>query len=280
MEKVVSVCQDFLKPSRMDPVFCIPTYNRSGTIVRKTLRVLQEARVPAEWIHLYVADEVQKNMYETAVPRGMYGSIHIARPGLAPARNYILDNWPLGKWICMMDDDVDDVMTRDASGALIQADVLKVVRYGFETAADVGCCLWGVYPVCNGFFMKDTTTTDLRFCVGPMFGLINPGIGEHGLELPMSEKEDYIRTLMAYDRDGAVVRLNNVAVKTKYYKEPGGMEDPARKTKQERAVEHILTRWSDRTAVDTRKKKSGYPEIKIKKLKTGRTEVLVPPDFS
>lgn len=282
MEKVITVCEDFLKPSRMDPVFCIPSYNRSGTLVRKTLRVLQENRVPADWIHLYVADEVQKEMYESAVPRDMYGHLHLARPGLGPARNFILDSWPLGKWICMMDDDVDDVLTIDASGALIQADLMKVVRCGFDTAKDVGCCLWGVYPVCNGFFMKRTITTDLRFCVGPFFGLINPGTGAEGILLPanVDSKEDYVRTLTAYDRDGAVVRLNSVTVKTKYYKEPGGLCTSDRAVKAEEAVQYILARWPDRVARDARRKKSGYPEIRIKKVRVERAHYRSAPDFT
>ena len=231
-------------------------------------------------IHLYVADEEERNIYETSVSHDLYGHIHIARPGLAPARNFILESWPIGQWIVMMDDDVTDVVTCDVSGALVRADLQKVVRYGFETAQDFGCCMFGVYPVANGFYMKNIVTSDLRFCVGPFFGLINPGVGAHGIELPLSEKEDYIRTLLAYDRDGAVVRINNVAVKTTYYKTPGGMMNTDRLQKQKEAVEYILARWPDRTAIDTRKKKSGYPEIKIKKVKTDRAHYRSPPDFS
>ena len=282
MEKVVSVCEDFLKPSRMEPVFCIPTYNRSGTIVRKTLRVLQEQRIPQNWIHLYVATEAEKDTYESSVPSNLYGHIHIAVPGLGPARNFILDSWPLGKWIVMMDDDVNDVLTIDASGALVKADLLKAVVYGFHVAKEVGCCLWGVYPVCNGFFMKRTITTDLRFCVGPCFGLINPGSGPDGIQLPATtdSKEDYVRTLTAYDRDGAVVRLNSITVKTNYYKEPGGLCTSDRLVKAEEAVQYILGRWPDRVARDTRKRKSGYPEIRIKKLKVDREHVRLAPDFT
>jgi hypothetical protein len=97
--------------------------------------------------------------------------------------------------------------------------------------------------------------------------------------LPLSEKEDYIRTLLAYDRDGAVVRINNVAVKTTYYKTPGGMMTTDRLQKQKDAVEYILARWPDRTAIDTRKKKSGYPEIKIKTIRTERIQIRIPPSF-
>lgn len=280
MQKVLTVCEDFLKPNRMNPVFCIPTYKRPGLIVKRTLKVLKDQCVPQDWIHLYVADEEERKSYESTVPSDMYGQLHVARPGLAPARNFILESWPLGQSIVMMDDDVTDVMTRDVSGALVRANLLRVAEYGFATASDVGCCMWGVYPVCNGFFMKDFVTSDLRFCVGPLFGLVNPGVGGHGIELPLSEKEDYIRTLMAYDRDGAVIRINNVAVKTTYYKTPGGMQDPERRAKQETAVQYILSRWPDRTAVDTRKKKSGYPEIKIKTIRTERTQIRIPPSFS
>jgi hypothetical protein len=179
----------------------------------------------------------------------------------------------------MMDDDVSEVLTLDASGGLVAADVLKVVRYGFQAASEVKCSLWGIYPVSNAFFMKPLVTSDLRFCVGPMFGLINPGSGPDGISLPSySEKEDYIRTLMAYDRDRAVIRINNVCIKTRYNVEPGGMMSETRAAKQEEAVQWILARWPDRTA--RKKCKSRFPEMRIKKIKEPTTQLWPAPEFS
>lgn len=280
-DRVLTVCADFLIPRQMEAVYCIPTYQRSDAIVNKTLRVLREQGVPADVIHLYVANMTEKADYETYVPRELYGAIHVTAPGLAASRNMILDSWPLGKWIVMMDDDVEDVETLNGVGGLRRANLQAVVRHGFEQAAENGCCLWGVYPVRNAFFMKPWVTNDLKFCIGPLFGLINPGTSEtDGLRLPagVDSKEDYVRSLMAYDRDGAVIRINNVCIKTNFYKGAGGLNGPDRVQKARDAADYILTRWPQYTAPKVCKSK--FAEIRFYKVKTPTTQIRPAPDFS
>ena len=53
--------------------------------------------------------------------------------------------------------------------------------------------------------MTDTTTTDLRFIVGPMFGMINRHRPD--LQLTLDEKENSERTLQHWVIDKKVLRL-------------------------------------------------------------------------
>jgi hypothetical protein len=247
----------------------IPSYKREETVQSKTLATLKRYGIPASKITIFVANKEQKAIYEAALPKGAVRELIVGEPGLAQVRNYILDYYPKGTKIVMMDDDVTGFVERREDGGIRPLRSLKaIIQRGFAEAAKAGASLWGVYPVPNGFFMKPTITTDLKFIIGSFWGIINPGASaEGGIRLPMSEKEDYIRTLMAYDRDGTVVRLNYVSPKTAYYKEPGGMQtDPKRMEKQHAAVKFLLDTWPDKVMLNPRRK-SDYPEILLRRAK-------------
>jgi hypothetical protein len=246
----------------------IPSYKREETVQKKTLATLQRYGIPANQITIFVANDEQKAVYAAALPKGAVKELIVGQPGLAQVRNFILDYYPKGTRIVMMDDDVTGFVERREDGGIRPLKSLKaVIHKGFAEAAKAGATLWGVYPVPNGFFMKPTITRDLKFIIGSFWGIINPGAGPDGIRLPMSEKEDYIRTLMAFDRDGVVVRLNYVSPKTAYYKEPGGMQtDPQRLAKQKVAVKYLLETWPDKVMLNPRRK-SEYPEILLRRIK-------------
>jgi hypothetical protein len=247
----------------------IPSYKREETVQNKTLATLKHYGIPASKITIFVANQEQKAVYEAALPKGAVSKLIVGEPGLAQVRNYILDYYPKGTKIVMMDDDVTGFVERREDGGIRPLRSLKtVIQRGFAEAEKAGASLWGVYPVPNGFFMKPTISRDLKFIIGSFWGIINPGAsGKGGIKLPMSEKEDYIRTLLSFDRDGVVVRINYVSPKTAYYKEPGGMQtDPKRMEKQHTAVKFLMDTWPDKVMLNPRRK-SDYPEILLRRVK-------------
>lgn len=246
---------------------CIPSYRRPRTIQSKTLATLKRYQIPSECIYIFVADEQDKDIYEDSIPPTDYHAIVIARPGLAPARNFILDYFPRDTKLVMIDDDVTGFVVRTEEGKISPLPCLRsIIDLGFQQAQEHSACLWGVYPTPNGFFMTPNISYDLKFIVGSFWGIVNPGT--EGMTLPYSEKEDYIRTLLAYERDGAVVRINYVSPKTSYYKEPGGMqEDPQRLQNQHIAVQYILERWPDKVLRNNRRK-SPFPEILLRRRRS------------
>jgi hypothetical protein len=122
--------------------------------------------------------------------------------------------------------------------------------------------LWGIYPVENAWFMSSYPTTDLRFIVGPCFGIINRRLGN--LKLTLDEKENVERTLQYWSNDGIVLRLNNITLRTQYYKVPGGMqtEGKSRKTEALKSAEILHSRYPNITKIYLGKK-SGHPELKL-----------------
>jgi len=256
----------------MDWVVAIPSYNRVETLKEKTLALLQEYRIPKAKIYVFVANKEQEALYKELEDR--VGHIVVGVKGLAEVRNFIFDYFPKGKPIVFMDDDVRSLIEFDGAAKRHEQplrSLTTVINRGFSECDKAGARLWGVYPVPNGFFMKDTVTTDLRFIIGSFWGCLNPGSELH-LKLG-SEKEDYQRTLQFWEADGVVVRLNFVAPKTAYYKEPGGMQDDgmaARIAKQKKAVAAMIKRWPQYIKMNPRRK-SGYPEILLMKPAASQT---------
>lgn len=258
----------------MDYVVAICSYKREGLIQEKTLHTIRSAGIDPERTYIFVADEEQKGIYERAIPSFHFKQIVVARPGLSHARNFVLDHFALGQRIVFLDDDISAFKILQSNGALAEPageDLDTAFQRGFSEAEKARATLWGVAPVPNGFFMRLTISTDLKFCVGPCFGMINPGATTHlrGIELPpYSEKEDYIRTLMCWDRDRAVVRLNWLSVKTAYYKQSGGISTEGRLEREQAVVKYIKERWP-LLVRDNVRRKSAFPEILLKKPKKG-----------
>ena len=108
----------------------------------------------------------------------------------------------------------------------------------------------------------DKITTDLRFIVGPMWGIINRHRPE--LKLTINEKENSERTLQHFVLDGAVLRFNNIGIETVYYKNKGGMQNEGknRKTEALKSVYYLHQKYPKITKIVLNKKHK-IPEIKM-----------------
>jgi len=247
----------------MDWAIAIPSYKRSALIQTKTLSTLARYDIPNDRITVFVANQEEYLVYRAAFPDTL--KIVIGRLGLAPQRNFILDHFPVGTHIVMVDDDLAGFVEKGEEGGIRPLTSLRaVIDKGFAEAVKANCCLWGVYPVPNGFYMRSSVTYDLKFCVGSFWGIINTGTtGERGIHLEHNQKEDYLRTLLSFERDGKVVRINYVSPKTVYYKTAGGMQCPDRVKDQQTAVEYLVDRWPLLVHINSRRR-SQYPEILLR----------------
>jgi hypothetical protein len=246
-----------------DYTVVVPSYKRAEGCRDKTLAVLHEYRIPKENIYVVVADKEQKKEYEATLDPKTYKEILVGVPGLAEVRNWIFNHFPKGKALVSCDDDLRGFIEFDKTKKRHEKKLVsleKTIQRGFKECKKANCGFWGVYPSPNGFFMKDSVTTDLRFIIGSFWGCFNPG---NEIHLDRSEKEDYERTIKFFVKDGCVVRLNFVSPKTVYYKEPGGMQTRDRLKPQQQAVKALLKDYPQYVKINTTRK-SGFPEIRLR----------------
>ena len=265
-------------------VIAIPSYKRATMIYKKTLATLAQhlGPIPPVPIYVFLANKDELGEYQSAWPpefpfQKSVVQFVIGVKGLKNQRNYIMDYFPAFTNIVQMDDDLDNVLElvvpskRPLGKRPNRANTLKPIADlhqfyldAFKKCRSVGANIWGIYPVPNAYFMTPTQTTDLRFIVGPMFGVINRH--DAGLRLTTDEKENVERTLKYFALDGRVLRYNNITVQTRYFKTMGGMQastrTSARRANALRAAEYLHRLYPDLTRIHL-DKKSGWPEIKF-----------------
>jgi hypothetical protein len=251
-----------------DYVIAIPSYKRAETLRDKSLKILKEYGIEPRRIFVFVANKDEERDYKNILEPKTYNKIVVGVPKIGPQRNFISDYFPVGKPLVEMDDDVSGFIEWSPSAKRneIKLRSLKaVIQRGFEACKKANCSLWGIYPAANGYFMKNEHTTDLRFVIGTFNGCFNPGTkGPKGVKLELEmDKEDYERSIRFYVRDGAVVRLRNVAPKTAYYTEKGGNQEFRTMETVAAGAKKLVEMFPDLCSLNLTKK-SGYPEIRLR----------------
>jgi hypothetical protein len=245
-------------------IIAIPSYKRAETLRDKTLTVLQHYRIPAAKIHVFVATKAEYDTYKATLKPGSYGHMHIAEPGMAAVRNFITRHFPVGKAIFNMDDDIRGFIEY-SDGAKRNERPLRslsnAIEGGFAKARQSGFRLFGFYPVANGYFMKPgPPTMDLRYIIGSVWGIINPG---PVLTVTIDDKEDYLRSVIMYVLDGGVLRYTNIAPQSAYYKEPGGMQEERTMNRIDASARAMVAAFPDLVKINLTKK-SGMPEVRLR----------------
>ena len=257
-------------------IIAIPSYKRAETLRDKTLKVLQDYRIPKDKIHVFVANKQEYDTYKTTLDPKTYGHLHIAEPGMAAVRNYITRFFPVGKAIFNMDDDIRGFIEY-SEGARRNERPLRslsdAITRGFQEANKSGFRLFGFYPVANGYFMKPgPPTTDLRYIIGSVWGIVNPG---PVLTVTIDDKEDYLRSVMMYVLDGGVLRFGNIAPQSAYYKEPGGMQEERTMRRIEGSAKAMVAAFPDLVKINLTKK-SGMPEVRLRDQRPEEERVFGP----
>ena len=281
-------------------IIAIPSYKRSDIIKTHTLAVLNRHKINPECITIFVANQEEHDIYKESVPTFLYNNIVIGTLGLKNQRNFISEYYQEGKHIVEFDDDIKSIMQlvvkRKISNKISKKNIVTgngmgtgsgmgskkskslktiktvkpiedldaFIKRAFEMCTESNIFLWGVYPLVNPHFMTYKITTDLRFIVGPMWGMINRHRTD--LKLTVDEKENSERTLQFWVADGAVLRFNNIGIETKYYKNKGGMQAEGKDRKEEalKSVYYLNKMYPALTKISLNKK-NGMPEIKMKR---------------
>ena len=252
----------------------IPSYNRSDIITEKTLRTLQEGRVPKSCIYIFVANKEEKKLYRERLPKELYKKIVVGELGICKQRRFIMDYFNERTELVFIDDDITGVFQAKDNETLSKVENLhQLIRQSFYRLNKSK--MWGVYPVSNPFFMKpkevdendswfslkENLTTDLRFCAGCFYGIINHHDTKYYPEL--AEKEDYEMCIKMYERDGCITRYNNICVKQQKHSKGGCGNGEPRKKINEVMAKILCVKYPEYVSM----KKGSNCEIRFNKCK-------------
>ena len=210
-----------------DYVVCVPSYKRAQICNDKTLKTLHENGINRSKINVYVANKEEYDLYLGVLDKSLYNKLVLGKKGLVPQRQVIMNDYPEGKHIVFLDDDIASI-DLSLSSEFKGRNLDHFIKTAFAECVKQRAYIWGVYAVFNPFFRKarKELTTELNYIVGAFYGIINrPKLASIQLTITKEngQKEDVERTIKYFLHDGIVLRYNKIGFTTKYYGKEGGL---------------------------------------------------------
>lgn len=245
----------------------IPSYHRSDIIQEKSLKYLNECKIPPENIDIFVANKEEYETYKKSIPKKLYGDLILGVEGLFNQRNFITEYYPQNQPLICMDDDIIELkQLKKGKLEKIGKDLDKIIKYGFYLMKKYDTTLCGIYAVDNSFFMGNTLSVGLYFCVGLFHWRFNDKSIDQ--KLTITNKDDYERTIKTYIKKGKVIRFDNITATTNYYTEKGGLQDSDERSAEmiEKSGKYLIKKYPD-FCEENNGRKNEYFEIKFKRQK-------------
>jgi|MDSZ01.3.fsa_nt_gb hypothetical protein len=253
--------------SSIDYKIAIPSYKREKTIQSKTLSVLERHGIDARKIQVFVNDqeEGEYEKYRKSLDGNDYSKgIEIVRgvPTIGKQRNFIEKYYDEGTCLMMFDDDIEEVQRKEGK-KLVPVDNLEeeLIIRGFEECQKNNAKTFGIYASSNPFFMSHRVYTKLCYIIASTFGVICEK--DTFLERITNHGEDYEYSIRQYIKNGAVVRLDDITVKSNYYKEVGGLQEIRTKEYVHDSIKIIADKFPDYCTMYIRKT-TGNAELRLK----------------
>lgn len=242
----------------MDYKIVIPSYNRLETIQSKTLNFLFRHKVDETRIYIFVHPDCYddyKNVLELYLP-----NINIikSKPGIKNSRNFITSYFDTGTKIVSIDDDVSDIIDLKLKKPI--ENLHEFIEESF-TLCPKG--IWGLWATLNDYYSNHQDRYTLQTIVGTFCGYTN----YKKIKLTLPVMEDYERVILFYLENRTILKRKRYAIKTVYWKEPGGIQTHYTFTErmkiQNEAADELLSRYPYLCFQQTRK--SGLKDIRFKK---------------
>ena len=135
----------------------------------------------------------------------------------------------------------------------------EFIKRGFYECIEKNISIFGIYPVANPYFMRRKIAYGLKYLIGSCWGVIN----DKNIKVTINDKEDFERTIKFYLKDKNIIRYEFISVISRYYKEKGGMQETRNYDGIYKSCLYLVNKYENICSLNL-KKKSGYPEIRLR----------------
>lgn len=241
----------------------IPSYKRANTVKEKTLNLMTQYKVDPDRVTIFVANEQEYDTYKKTLADTPYKNIVVGEVGMGAIRRFMQRYYENGRYVMQFDDDLQQILRKvdDKKFEPIEDLEKELIVKGFEACEENDAYLFGIYAAANPMFMKHKTAVGLYYCIGSCWGVINRH--DKDLSVTLDDKEDFERTLQHYVKDGKVVRLDNITVKSKYYTEDGGMQVERTTDRILKSAENLVERFPGLCTMYIRET-TGHAELRLR----------------
>lgn len=247
----------------MDYKIAIPSYKRAETIKNKTLKLLSNYKIDNSLITIFVADKEEEKIYKDSL-QGDY-KIVVGVPTIGKQRNFIEKYYEEGTKLMMFDDDLDGIFRKNKN-KLKEVENLndEFINKGFELCEKYKINIFGLYAAANPFFMKNRIYTKICYIPGGVFGIVVNH--DPFLERVTNHGEDYEYSIRQYIKNKALIRFDYLTIKSKFFKEAGGLQTIRTKEYIYNSIYQIYSMFPQYCKMYIRKS-SGNAELRLKDTK-------------
>ena len=193
----------------MDCKIVIPSLARADILCERTLPLLLEFyEIDPKTIYVFVIEK-ELEEYKNKINNDKVNVI-AGVAGIAEQRAFISNYFEERQFILSLDDDIKtiDELEGDKLFPLKNLKELSEIVLEVLIHNNAACC--GIYPTNNPFFMKQTISHNLKFCIGAMRWYLNDKEIETNCDYSLLE--DYSKSIKYYLKYGTVTRLNYIAI--------------------------------------------------------------------
>ena len=244
----------------MDYKIAIPSYKRPETIKQKTLRILNEHNIDKNKITIFVADTQEEAEYKQSL-QDQY-KIVVGVPTIGKQRNFIEKYYNEGTQLMMFDDDLDAICKKNKKELIDIQDLEQDFIYkGFDLCKQYNVNIFGLYAAANPYFMKNRIYTKLCYIPGGVFGIVVNH--DPFLERVTNHGEDYEYSIRQYIKNKALIRFDYLTIKSKFFKEAGGLQTIRTKEYIYNSIYQIYSMFPQYCKMYIRKS-TGNAELRLK----------------
>ena len=244
----------------MDYQIAIPSYKRPETIKNKTLKFLMDHNIDKNKITIFVADNDEEKIYKQSL--GNEYKIVVGVHTIGNQRNFIERYYNENTRVVMFDDDLDGVFIKNENN-LDPIDNIEndLIINGFNECIKNNSYVFGVYAAANAYFMLNRIYTKLCYIPGGVFGVIIQH--DDFLQRKTNHGEDYEYSIRQYIKNKIVVRFDYITIKSKFFKEQGGLQTIRTKQYIYDSIKWIQDEFPEYCKMYIRKS-SGNAELRLK----------------
>lgn len=243
----------------------IPSLSRADILKNRTLKVLNEYKIDPKSIYVFiVANEYHQYLEAIDNP---HVNIVCGVKGISEQRSFISQFFDEGTFILTLDDDIKCISELD-NGKLNNLFSLQALNDKvYDLIKKGGTC--GIYPCNNPFFMKNYTSTNLKFVIGCMRWFINDKELECSREFKLLE--DYETSIKYFMKYGTITRMNHITVDHDFNGKIGGglasVTDRGYNTKK-KEVDKFFQKYKRHCSINDRVLSNGKKiDIRFKKIR-------------
>lgn len=251
----------------------IPSYQRAEICRDQTLSTLERLKTDKDKINIFVASQEQEEIYREVLKDDY--RIIVGVRGISSQRKFYHNCFPENERLLSIDDDMSDLLELgDKKLVPTRYRLDEIAETGFSIAEAQGARQWGINPTMNHFFLKNHVSVGLRYiCANFMGSYAKDWIFTDPNRRMTNTGEDHHSTLRGFTRYGAVVRLEYLCPKTKYFAK-GGIDACVVEDGQTRAERHaeelawVQSQFSDISSIQV--KAGGVVNLRLKPITFSR----------